>query len=150
MILVVFSHRFLKSPLHSSISDQIEASSGDRKTEEHQFFEKSCGRNFALVVEGRSVWVSREQLADLSEYFRAMFFGGFQESRSGANEVELPGKKADEVVELLRVIIPENYQFKPITRESLQNHFVCVWTNKFSISKMKRLCCISLSVPFRQ
>ncbi len=103
------------------MSEQIEASSGDRETEEHQFFEKSCGRNFALVVEGRSIWVSREQLADLSEYFRAMFFGGFQESRSEANEVELPGKKADEVVELLRVIIAENYRFKPITRKIMQN-----------------------------
>ncbi len=84
---------------------------------DHPFFEKSYSRNFALVVEGEKLWVSKEQLADASEYFRAMFFGGVRESRAGVSQVELPGKKVEDVVELLQVIVARKYKFKPITRK---------------------------------
>ncbi len=106
--------------LHTS-SEQSEpdADSGDRKTDGHPFFEKNFFRNFALLVGDRRIWVNREYLGELSEVFRAMFFGGSKETRS---EVELCGRKVDEIVELLGVIAPEpkEYRFEPVTRESFR------------------------------
>ncbi len=98
-------------------SDQPDGdSSGDQEMGERRLFEKSCVRNFALLVEDRRIWVSRECLAELSEVFREMFYGGSKETLT---EVELLGRKVNEIVELLRVIIPdaERNQLKPVTCE---------------------------------
>ncbi len=107
-----------QTSLHRS-SEKSEAdgdTGGDQKSDEHPFFEMSRLRNFALLVEDKRVWVSREFLAELSEVFREFFKG----SKEAQNELELPGKKVDEVIELLTVIVPEpdKYQLKPVTCES--------------------------------
>ncbi len=76
----------------------------EKQEAEHEFFEKSRLRNFALVVEGEKIWVSRETLAEQSPVFEAMFFGEFREAREGVEEMELPEKKLSDVVDFLRVM----------------------------------------------
>ncbi len=105
--------------LHTSGEEgEADGDGSDQKTDGHPFCEKNHFRDFALLVEDRRIWVNREYLAEQSAVFREMFFGGSEENRS---EVELRGKKVDEIVQLLRVIIPNpiKNQFEPITRESL-------------------------------
>ncbi len=82
---------------------------------DHEFFEKSRLRNFALLVEGEKLWVSRELLAEHSPVFEKMFFGAFREAREGVEEMELPEKKVGEVVEFLRVAA--SLEVKAITSE---------------------------------
>ncbi len=73
--------------------------------EEHEFFEKTRLRNFALVADGQKLWVSREVLAEHSPVFEKMFFGEFREAREGVEETELPNKKLNDVIEFLRVVM---------------------------------------------
>ncbi len=84
-----------------------------RQKSDHEFCEKSRLRNFALVVEGEKLWVSREVLAEHSPVFDKMFFGQFREAREGVEEMELPDKKLNDVVDFLRVTMPP--KMKPIT-----------------------------------
>ncbi len=104
--------------LHTSGEEsEADGDGSDQKTDGHPFFEESYFRNFALLVEDRRIWVNREYLGKRSEVFREMFVRGSKENR---NEVELPEKKVDEIIELLRVIVPkrDKYQCEPVTRES--------------------------------
>ncbi len=73
---------------------------------EHELFEESRLCNFALVVEGQKLWVSREALALHSPVFETMFFREFREAREGVEELKLPDKKLSDVVEFLRVTMP--------------------------------------------
>ncbi len=82
---------------------------------EHEFFEKSRLRNFALVVEGEKLWVSREVLAEYSPVFEKMFFGQFREGQEGVEEMDLPEKELSDVIEFLRVAVSP--EVKPITSE---------------------------------
>ncbi len=82
---------------------------------EHEFFEQSRLRNFALVVQEQKLWVSREVLAELSPVFDKMFFGNFKEAQEGVEEIPLPGKQVAQVVEFLRVTV--SAEMKPITSE---------------------------------
>ncbi len=68
------------------------------------FSKKTRQRNFALVVEGEKLWVSREILADYSPVFEKMFFGDFKEAQDEIEEIPLPEKKRDDVEEFLRVM----------------------------------------------
>lgn len=63
-----------------------------------------------LIIEGEKLYVHREVLAAWSPVFKSMFTRDFKEKRLG--EVELPGKKVDDFVELLHCMYPP---IKPIT-----------------------------------
>jgi len=68
------------------------------------FDESKPYRSLALVVKNRKFYVSRDVLANLSPVFESMLFGNFVEGRQ--DEVQLPGKKAAEIEEMLLCIIP--------------------------------------------
>ena len=74
-----------------------------------------------LVVEGESLYVHREVLAAWSPVFRSMFTRDFKEKDQ--KEVELPGKKVDDFVELLHCMYPP---IKPISGELGTNYKVPV------------------------
>ncbi len=57
-----------------------------------------------LVVDGHKLYVHREVLAAWSPVFRSMFVRDFKEKEQ--KEVELPGKKMDDFVELLHCMYP--------------------------------------------
>ena len=61
-------------------------------------------RDVVLVVEGEKLHVHRAVLAMCSPVFEKMFTSEFQEKEK--KEISLPGKKANEVKELLQVIYP--------------------------------------------
>jgi len=61
-------------------------------------------RNVALVVEERKFWVSKEGLADYSPVFSALFYDDFQESTQ--DEIPLPNKNIDDILEMLRCLFP--------------------------------------------
>ncbi len=86
---------------------------------EHEFIERTQRRNFALVVLEQKLWVSREVLAELSPVFDAMFFGDFKEAQEGVEEIPLPDKQVDDVVEFLRVTV--SAEMKPITSKHKEN-----------------------------
>jgi hypothetical protein len=60
----------------------------------------------AFVVEGKRLWASRAVLAMWSPVFEAMFGSDFKERNLA--EIELPGKKFDNIRELLSVTHPPN------------------------------------------
>jgi len=68
------------------------------------FDERFSYRSLALVVENRQFYVPRDTLASFSPVFEAMFYGDFAEGRQ--DQIQLPGKKAKEIEELLRCLIP--------------------------------------------
>jgi len=57
-----------------------------------------------LVIEGHRLYVHREVLAAWSPVFRAMFVQDFKEKSMA--EIELPGKKVEDFVQLLHCIYP--------------------------------------------
>lgn len=57
-----------------------------------------------IVLEGQKLFVHREVLAAWSPVFKSMFTRDFKEK--DMNEIELPGKKVDDFVELLHCIYP--------------------------------------------
>ena len=59
-----------------------------------------------LVVEGPLVHANKAVLAMWSPVLRAMFYGAFRER--AASTVCLPGKRFDEILELVRVLHPPN------------------------------------------
>lgn len=66
--------------------------------------------SLTLIVEGQKLYVHREILAAWSPVFKSMFVRDFKEK--GMDEVELPGKKVDDFVELLHCMYPP---IKPIS-----------------------------------
>ena len=57
-----------------------------------------------LLIEGHKLYVHREVLAAWSPVFRAMFVQDFKEKTMP--EIELPGKKVEDFVQLLHCIYP--------------------------------------------
>ena len=57
-----------------------------------------------LEVEDQLLYVHKEVLAIWSPVFRSMFLGNFKESKESS--IPLPGKKVDELVELLHCMYP--------------------------------------------
>ena len=68
-----------------------------------------------LIIEGQKLYVHREVLAAWSPVFKSMFVRDFKEKE--ASEIELPGKKVDDFVELLHCMYPP---IKPITGKVLR------------------------------
>jgi hypothetical protein len=75
-------------------------------TKQVNFSEQWSYADIAFVVEGKRLWACRAILAMWSPVFEAMFGSNFKEKN--ASEIELPGKKYDDVNELLAVIHPPN------------------------------------------
>lgn len=70
----------------------------------NQFEEKVQFSDVALVVEGRKLYVSKTYLMIHSPVFARMFTGDFREK--DLVDIELPGKKYDEVLQLLKQVYP--------------------------------------------
>ena len=72
------------------------------------------GSNLILLVQGRKFHVHRDVLILCSPVFEAMLSSNFKEK--SVNEIPLPGKVADEIVQLLEAIYPDR-KF-PVTKEN--------------------------------
>ncbi len=92
----------------------------------HDFSENTRFRNFLLKVDDGELWVNRECLAESSPVFEAMFFnGGFQESQKDVEFVELPDKKLEDILELMRVLLPSGGGDPHKLTGSTILHFMC-------------------------
>ncbi|KAK2172283.1 hypothetical protein NP493_975g04077 [Ridgeia piscesae] len=86
-----------------------------------------------LVIEGHRLYVHREVLAAWSPVFRAMFVQDFKEKSMA--EIELPGKKVEDFVQLLHCIYP------PIQEITDSNVFhLLPLTEEYQISEVKKRC----------
>lgn len=74
--------------------------------------------SLTLILQEQHLYVHKEVLAAWSPVFRSMFIRDFKEKDQ--REIELPGKKLDEFVELLHCMYPP---IKPVTGLSA-NSFV--------------------------
>lgn len=98
-----------------------ETATGGKK--QVDFSERWSYADIAFVVEGKRLWANRAILAMWSPVFEAMFGSDFKERNS--TEIELPGKKFDNVKELLAITHPPNkditannvYQLLPLLQE---------------------------------
>jgi hypothetical protein len=86
-----------------------------------------------LVLEGHKLYVHKEILAMWSPVFRSMFTRDFKER--DAKEVELPGKKVDDFVELLHCMYPP---IKPITDSNVDN--LLPLAEEYQITEVKKKC----------
>lgn len=68
------------------------------------FFQKDNLHDLALIVESKELWVPRQALALYSPVFNEMLFGQFKESRE--NQVHLPEKKFEDILELISCLFP--------------------------------------------
>ena len=66
----------------------------------------------SLVLEGRKLYTSRGFLASVSPVWRQMFTGNFKESK--AKQIALPGKKCEDVRELLLCLTTKHVTGKAI------------------------------------
>lgn len=85
------------------------------------FAQKSALRKFELIVEGKSLFVNKYFLAELSPYFYALCFSDtFEESRQG--RAVLKGIAHPDMLELLRSVCPdENFALCPRITGALIN-----------------------------
>ena len=68
------------------------------------FDEPDVHRTMAMEVEGKKLWIPRDTLASFSPVFKTMFYGEFAEAKK--DMIPLPGKKAADVEEILKYLIP--------------------------------------------
>lgn len=57
-----------------------------------------------ILVENKYLWAHKAILATASPVFKSMFTLGFKENQTG--ELLLPGKRYDDILELLKTIYP--------------------------------------------
>ncbi|XP_045183825.2 uncharacterized protein LOC123542190 [Mercenaria mercenaria] len=86
----------------------------ENKTSTFDFTEQSWRTDFVLIVEGTKLYVAKNILSLASPVFDTMFQSNFKES--SCDELELPGKKLNDVIEFLRCIYPNT--FTQITRDN--------------------------------
>ncbi|ELU00894.1 hypothetical protein CAPTEDRAFT_192565 [Capitella teleta] len=89
--------------------------------------------SLTLVIEGEKLYVHREVLAAWSPVFRSMFTRDFKEKDQ--REIELPGKKVDDFVELLHCMYPP---IKPITDSNFGQ--LLPLAEEYQIVQVKRKC----------
>ena len=92
------------------------------------------GSNLILLVEGIKFHVHRGVLILCSPVFEAMLSSNFKEK--SANEIPLPGKVADENVQLLEAIYPDR-KF-PVTKENCS--LLLRLSNEYQIGVLKADC----------
>lgn len=94
--------------------------------------------DIVLVVEDQRFYVHRNILALWSPVFEKMFSAAFQEKTK--EEIPLPGKKANEIKELLRMIYP-NVTGKPRVRVTHDNcYFLAKLAQEYHIDAIGRQC----------
>ncbi|KAK3745857.1 hypothetical protein QZH41_013212 [Actinostola sp. cb2023] len=87
-----------------------------------------------LIVEGRKFHVHKCILSISSPVFEAMFTSDFKEKT--ALEIPLPGKRADEVEALLRLIYFKKK--KHVTRKNFE--FLLTLADEYQMGEVKKLC----------
>ncbi|XP_060591762.1 BTB and MATH domain-containing protein 38-like [Ruditapes philippinarum] len=90
------------SSCDGSIRDEEKSSGNDKST--FDFSERTWKEDFALIVEGEKLFVSKVVLALLSPVFNRMIQSDFREKDQ--TELNLPGKKVREMRDFLRSIYP--------------------------------------------
>lgn len=91
-----------------------------------------------LVVEGEKLHVHRAVLALCSPVFEKMFTSEFQEKEK--KEISLPGKKANEVKELLQIIYP-SVEEKPTRQIKKENcHFLLRLAHEYQMAAITQRC----------
>ena len=82
----------------------------DMEQECPNFMQPDEMSSLTLIIEGQKLYVHREVLAAWSPVFKSMFTRDFKEKES--KEIELPGKKVDDFVEILHCMYPP---IRPVT-----------------------------------
>ena len=91
-----------------------------------------------LVVEGEKLHVHRAVLALCSPVFETMLTSEFQEKEK--KEISLPGKKANEVKELLQVIYP-TVERKPPDEIKVENcHYLLSLAHEYQMAAITQRC----------
>ena len=90
----------------------------------HRFSEPWEDSDLILVVEDEKFHVHRLILSMNSPVFKAMFKSQFKEASS--EEIPLPEKKANEVLDLLKHVYSKNFFNEPVEITSKASHFLCV------------------------
>ncbi|XP_053387644.1 uncharacterized protein LOC128551165 [Mercenaria mercenaria] len=117
-------------------SESVEKSKSEIPT--FDFSERSWRTDFVLIVEGTRLHVSKAVLSLASPVFDTMFQSNFKERT--CDELELPGKKLDDVLEFLRCIYPNT--FTHITRDSAVK--VLPLIEEYQVLQHKPRCEVSL------
>ncbi|XP_053386797.1 uncharacterized protein LOC123542437 [Mercenaria mercenaria] len=104
------------------------------ETSTYDFTEKSWRTDFVLVVEETRLYVSKAILSLVSPVFDTMFQSNFKEST--CDELELPGKKLDDVVEFLRCIYPNTCT--KITSDNAENLLPLI--EEYQVLQLKTKC----------
>lgn len=87
-----------------------------------------------LLVEGQQFHVHRAILAMSSPVFSRMFSGDFKEKNAG--EIPLPGKKADEIREMLLAIYPTSW--KSVNENNC--YFLIALAQEYQMKKLTEKC----------
>ncbi|XP_033726488.1 BTB and MATH domain-containing protein 38-like [Pecten maximus] len=121
-------------------TDLLVPTPGDGETEEansshvlRDFTQEDELSDVTLLVEGTELHVHRQYLAEWSPVWRRMFLGGFLEQQ--ARQIPLPGKRINEVTELLHCIYPSQ---KSISDENVR--FLLELAEEYQIDKIKHRC----------
>lgn len=106
-----------------------------QSTIENTFLSPSEERNFALIVENAKLWVSREVLSMYSPVFKKMFYGNFHEATQ--NEIELPEKRKEELIEFLRCLF-----FCPTRRKVDSSNIFAMLklSDEYDVDDLKNRC----------
>ena len=91
-----------------------------------------------LVVEGEKLHVHRAVLALCSPVFEKMFTSEFQEKEK--KEISLPGKKANEVKELLQVIYPTVERKPPHEIKEENCHYLLSLAHEYQMAAITQRC----------
>ncbi|GMT29782.1 hypothetical protein PFISCL1PPCAC_21079, partial [Pristionchus fissidentatus] len=86
-----------------------------------------------LIVEGKTIAVSKNLLSLHSSFFSSLFYGDFEEKTKG--EIELPEVKYEDVVETLKMIYPSRCKVNSTTVEG-----VLSLADRWDMSVLTRKC----------
>ena len=111
--MALFSN-FLSQPGVAKVSESEGngSSEDDKGRMKHRFSEPWEDSDLILVVEDEKFHVHRLILSMNSPVFKAMFKSQFKEAT--ANEIPLPGKKANEILDLLKRVYSKQFIEEPV------------------------------------
>jgi hypothetical protein len=105
----------------------------ENETPTFDFTEKTWKDDFVLVVESKRLHVAKAILAYASPVFDTMFQAEFKEK--GSSELELPGKKVEDIQQFLRCIYPLQID---ISSENV--NAVLPLAEEYQVSNLKSKC----------
>ncbi|CAH3174263.1 unnamed protein product, partial [Porites lobata] len=105
---------FLSQPSLAKISEGVGngSSEDDKGRMKHRFSEPWEDSDLILLVEDEKFHVHRLIMSMNSAVFKAMFKSQFKEAT--ANEIPLPGKKANEILDLLKRVYSKQFIEEPV------------------------------------